>query len=59
MNSLFELISNSPDFIQVSVIVIYIIGFMLIYKFRKYVMVIGAGAIAVYVFIKKSMASDE
>lgn len=54
-----ELLNISPEYIRVAFWVCFFIGAMVLWRFRKYVLIIGSGAIAIYLLIKKSIAGEE
>ena len=53
MQELYTLLANAPSFIQVLVLVLSLIGIYVIIRFRYIVTIIAAGAIALWVSIKR------
>lgn len=54
-----ELLNNSPEWVQIAFLACCAVGAMVMYRFKKYVLIISSGAIAIYLAIKNSFADDE
>jgi|GEM_PF-5271109 len=59
MINLFELINGLPVYMQAFVFVCIVIGAMVLWRLRKYVIIVAMGAIGIYLSIKKTIAGDE
>lgn len=58
-NYITELLNIAPEYIKIAFWACCSIGAMVLWHFRKYVLVIGSGVVLVYVTIKNAIAGDD